>query len=73
MDREEVKGGQGPIKGKPKVSTMKATIVSMAYQNNKSDEFEKFKPLNESYADAEKVVRMFENTLDWDKNDILNF
>ena len=31
MDEEELKGGQPPIKVKPKVATMKATIVSMAY------------------------------------------
>jgi hypothetical protein len=70
---EEVKGGKQPMKVRPKVGTMKATIVSMEYKNNKSDDFEKFKPLSESYGDAEKVVRLFEKTLEWSKNDVSHF
>jgi hypothetical protein len=31
------------------------------------------KPLNESYADAEKVNQLFKNTLGWDKDDVITF
>ena len=70
---EEVKRGKQPMKVRPKVGNMKATIVSMEYKNNKSDDFEKLKPLSESNTDADKVIRLFENTLEWSKNDVLHY
>ena len=46
---EEVKGGKQPMNERPKVSSMKATIVSMEYRNIRNNSF---KQLNESNIDA---------------------
>jgi len=54
MLEEEVTGGHHPKEERPRVHTTKACIVSMEYKirnNNKVPQ--KFKPLGESYKDAE--------------------
>ena len=73
MSREEVKGGQQPTLVRPRVHTTKACIVSMEYKIKNKDEIEKVKPLNESYADAERVVRLFRETLGWHDDDVKTF
>jgi hypothetical protein len=73
MSEEEFKSGQQPSKVRPKVSTMKACIVSMKYEIQLNDEIIKLDQLNESYADAEKLNNLFKNTLGWDKDDVITF
>jgi hypothetical protein len=55
---EELKGGELPVKARPKVHIRKACIVSMEYTNKNKDGTPKLNLLNESYSDAEKVDRL---------------
>jgi hypothetical protein len=66
MEEEEVKGGQPFIKLRPQVYTMKACIVGMEYKIKNRDNTPNLKQLSQSYADAEKVNKLFMNTLRWD-------
>ena len=74
MLEEEVKGGHHPKKERPRVHTTKACIVSMEYKiRNNNEVTQKFKPLGESYKDAQKVERLLKFTLGWDKEDVISF
>jgi hypothetical protein len=66
MWEEELKGGELPVKPRPKVQTTKACIVSMEYTNKNKDGTPKLSPLGEMYSDAAKVKQLFENTLGWE-------
>jgi hypothetical protein len=63
MQVEEEKGQ--PIKVAPKVRTMKACIVSMEYKIKNTDGKKEVPTLGESNKEAEKVNKLFENTLGW--------
>jgi hypothetical protein len=66
MWEEVLKGGEMPVKARPKVQTTKACIVSMEYKNKNKDGTPTLAPLGEMYSDAEKVKQLIENTLGWD-------
>ena len=50
---------------RPEPGTMKACIVSMEYKIKNTDGKKELKTLCESYGDAEKVNRLFTDTLGW--------
>jgi hypothetical protein len=55
------------------IKTMKACIVSMEYKIKNNDGKKEVAPLGESYTDAKKVRKLFENTLGWNKDDVITF
>ena len=73
MEEEEVKGEEPFIRKTPLVLTMKACIVSMEYKIKNKDNTPELKLLAKSYKDAEKVLKLFFDTLKWHKDDVITF
>ena len=49
---------------------MKACIVSMEYTIKNNDRTPNLPPLDKMYSDGEKLKKLLENTLRWEKNDV---